>query len=431
MQITLQPNSVKNHFSASPSSVAKPIDHFAYVTKVKEIFPEMDESSLHKILDFAKSQFARIKADVLYHIPRDSEGFDYSIFLNGGKSHIFIPISGNKIAEGSQNKIKECVRIHINGDKYEVESVTKTVRCLSTNDWNKLSKPDWQAREELHEIHSQNEISILKSLQSEPHVLPLLDHCIYQGRSNHKPMRKMVLFTPRFEADLEEVMTENTLGDLTHDDKIEIVYQIVCGLLSIHREKVAHKDIKTDNILVKRTNEELHVVITDFGHSRYFDMPTTKVDGVGTYLAWPPEFVIQMVDCDFLMLPSVPSVDMWQMGILIHELFYGNTEWDSVIFEMQQQYGRIMRHLSSTDNKDPCYEEKKKILQESRVYLKHRFAEFEKLAKEFENDQDDRTPIMLILRRLLCWDSGKRATVVELKEMLEKEFHCGNKIKTG
>lgn len=47
------------------------------------------------------------------------------------------------------------------------------------------------------------------------------------------------------------------------------IYQIVCGLVLIHSKNVIHRDLKTQNILVRHgatfQNDELKII--DFGNS--------------------------------------------------------------------------------------------------------------------------------------------------------------------
>ena len=44
-----------------------------------------------------------------------------------------------------------------------------------------------------------------------------------------------------------------------------IIYEIVNALCYIHKHKIAHRDIKAENIMVKKENNEFKVKIIDWG----------------------------------------------------------------------------------------------------------------------------------------------------------------------
>jgi len=109
---------------------------------------------------------------------------------------------------------------------------------------------------------------------------------------------------------------------LEEKECIRIYKQILDGIVYLHENNVAHRDIKLENILL---NEVLEVKLIDFGFS-FCSLPTQKLKifcGTPSYMS--PEIVNKR---PYLGPPS----DMWSMGILFYVMlcgtfpFRGNTE---------------------------------------------------------------------------------------------------------
>ncbi|XP_046460945.1 CBL-interacting serine/threonine-protein kinase 20-like [Daphnia pulex] len=87
---------------------------------------------------------------------------------------------------------------------------------------------------------------------------------------------------------LSEVI-ENTYKGPTQPPDAIVLYQIADGLDYIHSEKLVHRDIKPDNILVSQTG---HMKLSDFGLSKQISIRDTfSMSGIkGTHLWMAPEF---------------------------------------------------------------------------------------------------------------------------------------------
>ena len=85
------------------------------------------------------------------------------------------------------------------------------------------------------------------------------------------------------------------------------------GVQYLHTKKIAHRDIKLDNIMV---NENYDVKIIDFGFS-LFTTKNKKLNlhcGTPSYMA--PELVAKK---DYLGSP----VDVWALGVLLYKMLTG------------------------------------------------------------------------------------------------------------
>jgi serine/threonine protein kinase len=147
-----------------------------------------------------------------------------------------------------------------------------------------------------------------------PHILKLWDVvCVYSA-------------TFRIVSELGEQSLAKKLSkaiQITHDQVYKPYHDIVCGIEFLHSIKIAHLDLKLENIIL--VNEV--VKIGDFGAS-YFaeddDPMLTRRWTTGAFT--PPEYAESM--------PSQPSppynafhVDLWSLGIVFLQMVHCKYLW--------------------------------------------------------------------------------------------------------
>eukprot|EP00438_Fugacium_kawagutii_P013314 Skav206494 [mRNA] locus=scaffold1128:161834:163927:+ [translate_table: standard] len=119
------------------------------------------------------------------------------------------------------------------------------------------------------------------------------------------------------------VVTQFAYGELFQifqDDKrlpegevSNIGRQLVKALNYLHSEKVIHRDMKPQNVLVSSNGT---IKLCDFGFARALSSYTTVLTSIkGTPLYMAPELVQE--------LPYDGSVDLWSLGVICYELFVG------------------------------------------------------------------------------------------------------------
>ncbi|XP_059350327.1 serine/threonine-protein kinase 3-like [Daphnia carinata] len=102
------------------------------------------------------------------------------------------------------------------------------------------------------------------------------------------------------------------------DDKI-IISQVVLGMAYIHSKKIIHKDLKLENILLKRQSPESHLLlakIADFGFAKElkpnsFSFSSTNHPGTTSYMA--PELLRASPNA----YPANFASDVYALGITI------------------------------------------------------------------------------------------------------------------
>jgi serine/threonine protein kinase len=82
---------------------------------------------------------------------------------------------------------------------------------------------------------------------------------------------------------------------------------MISGVGALHNEGLVHKDIKTANILI---NEDMKLVVCDFGLVEKVPENKTITRGGGTPSTWAPEVASKK--------PFNCSADWWSIGIVIY-----------------------------------------------------------------------------------------------------------------
>jgi hypothetical protein len=128
--------------------------------------------------------------------------------------------------------------------------------------------------------------------------------------------------------DLFHFVIKPPLFRMAEDEVKFAVYQIVEGLKYLHARNIAHRDIKLENIFMKRCNGELIYKIGDFGLT-VFDENLTKKEGTLAFAA-PEIFDPEEVEI------SGRQCDMWSLGVLIYACISGQYPFDPLHDSVQR-----------------------------------------------------------------------------------------------
>jgi len=161
-------------------------------------------------------------------------------------------------------------------------------------------------------IHTHSYTIDLAALRREVSILRELNH------------RNIILLLDYFETDHDVcVVTELAQGELfetLEDDKRlpedvvrKIAKDLVQALHYLHSNRVIHRDMKPQNILICPNGV---VKLCDFGFARVMSQQTVVLTSIkGTPLYMAPEVVKEK--------PYDHTADLWSMGVILYELYVG------------------------------------------------------------------------------------------------------------
>ncbi|KAH9160545.1 hypothetical protein LEN26_001805 [Aphanomyces euteiches] len=143
------------------------------------------------------------------------------------------------------------------------------------------------------------EIKGWKDVSHEPYILTLIGVCTK-------------IPTPILVSELCETNIRRYVRDWP-EKIVPMVYQFACGLVSLHKSNIIHRDIKGDNVLVTFQKK---VAIADFGLSQSvasFENMKTGAKGAGTMNWMSPEQY-------FSPRYVTPKSDIWSFGMTLWEI---------------------------------------------------------------------------------------------------------------
>ncbi|CAL4145220.1 unnamed protein product [Meganyctiphanes norvegica] len=174
------------------------------------------------------------------------------------------------------------------------------------------------------------EIATLKQLErfNHPNIVRLLDIC--QGRIENDRLTLMLVFE-YMDQDLDKYLKRCPSPGLEPNRIKSLIHQVIEGVDFLHSNRVIHRDLKPQNILV---NHAGRVKIADFGLARIYDFNMRLTTTVVTLWYRAPEVLLSN--------SYATPVDVWSCGCIFAELFRrrpifeGRTEGDQlqIIFDV-------------------------------------------------------------------------------------------------
>lgn len=172
------------------------------------------------------------------------------------------------------------------------------------------------------------EISVLRLLREEnshPNVIAIHDVQTSFGEEDDEVLGVYAMAMPLFnEGSLADAFTKIT----TKKQKVVIAFEILSAVAYLHENSFIHRDIKSDNILLRYNSSDeegdddiFHPVLIDFSLAKLVDANNslesepTHTPSIGTPTYRAPE----VVEEEPYGLPS----DLWSVGVVLLELLQG------------------------------------------------------------------------------------------------------------
>lgn len=127
----------------------------------------------------------------------------------------------------------------------------------------------------------------------------------------------------------EEKQTK--INSLRNLDEIIFFAAILCSVLNyLQKKRILHRDLKPDNIMIDNTG---YLKVIDFGIAKALAGKDSTHTLIGTVHYMAPE-VVQGKSYSF-------SVDIWSVGVILYEVFYGKVPFGCGMGNVQSIYGEI------------------------------------------------------------------------------------------
>ena len=140
-----------------------------------------------------------------------------------------------------------------------------------------------------------------------------------------------------------------------------LMRQTVSGLQYLHNNKILHRDIKCDNIMVHYPTEEdnknvnllsAQVKIIDFGFARYLEEDTLAKSVLGSPINMDPQILHKMrqIENNNQSYGYDQKADIWSLGTVCYELLVGvppfdATSYNDLLKKIQEGNYKISRSL--------------------------------------------------------------------------------------
>uniref|UniRef100_A0A3B4XTN8 mitogen-activated protein kinase n=1 Tax=Seriola lalandi dorsalis TaxID=1841481 RepID=A0A3B4XTN8_SERLL len=169
------------------------------------------------------------------------------------------------------------------------------------------------------------EASLLKGLK---HANIVLLHDIIHTRDS------LTLVFEYVQTDLAQYMTQHPGGLHSHNVRI-FMFQLLRGLCYIHSQRILHRDLKPQNLLISYLGE---LKLADFGLARSKSIPSqTFSSEVVTLWYRPPDVLLGSTDYS-------TALDMWGAGCIFIEMLQGAPAFPGVtdVFEQLRKIWTVL-----------------------------------------------------------------------------------------
>ncbi|KAJ2781683.1 cyclin-dependent kinase 5 [Coemansia javaensis] len=190
------------------------------------------------------------------------------------------------------------------------------------------------------------EISLLKELKH-PNIVGLFDVLHTE--------KKLTLVFEFMDSDLKKFVDASG-GDLEPLTVKHLLYQLLCGVAYCHRNRVLHRDLKPQNLLINKRGD---LKLGDFGLARAFGIPVRSYSHeVVTLWYRAPDVLMGSRQYD-------TSIDLWSVGCIFAEMatgrpFFAGSSVDDQILHIFKIMGTPVDPLAPGyvpapgDSEGPC-----------------------------------------------------------------------------
>lgn len=121
-------------------------------------------------------------------------------------------------------------------------------------------------------------------------------------------------------------------GRFAEDEARELFRSLVSGVSYLHDHRIAHRDLKPQNLLLRSRRNPSDIIISGFAYACRVDAPQCLTFRCGTPSYVAPEILKN--------IPYDQSADMWSVGVILYALLCGHNPFEE---EVQAELFRKIR----------------------------------------------------------------------------------------
>jgi len=167
----------------------------------------------------------------------------------------------------------------------------------------KLARDD-----EIDTVTFEEEAAIWIRASGHPNVLPIIEAEIYDGQA-------VIVTEYAPDGSLREWLKKHGGSAPSPEAAVAMTLQILAGLEHLHKQRIIHRDIKPDNILLQYSSPRL----ADFGIARVLKTDTHSKGVIGTLAYMAPECFDGK---------RSQQTDVWSVGVVLYEMLAGHLPYD-------------------------------------------------------------------------------------------------------
>ena len=260
------------------------------IPKIKTIYPKKKDIKYNKFIKLNKSFTSKYKIKKFFSPSNNLNKYNNIIPHNNKLDNYLI---GKIIGQGAQAKVRLC-KNKLTGDIYCMKIYNNII--IQNNEKKLLIE---------------KEISILKEI-SHPNIIKFIEK-IYSNSKIYLILEYAKGIT------LKSYMKNQPNQKLNEFKAKKIFIQLIFALSYLHNNKICHRDIKLDNIII---DDKLNIKIIDLGLGVHFQENKKLNFFCGTPFFMAPEIFKK----EFYY---GPSVDIWSAGIVLYILLCGKLPFKS------------------------------------------------------------------------------------------------------
>ena len=245
---------------------------------------------------------------------------------------------------------------------FNINDFKKIGRCIGKGQFSKVFKVENIKTKDIFAMKVIDKLPEGQSEEQEKQVKREINNLVkcYHWQKNYNTLKifkffeteeEYILILNYCDTNLEKYVNENYPNKKMPIDKIKLLFlELNNGFKNIYEEKVIHRDIKINNILIEYNlgdKEDITPRLGDFGISRdnYCDTDNPMTSNISWIYITSPEVLKTGNDYSY-------ASDLWSIGILLYKLAFGVYPFNGPVAQTMETIIKGPYFLKKSNNED-------------------------------------------------------------------------------